>query len=696
VFSVHCAARTIRVVGDNNYPPYLFLGPDGKPQGYVVDTWKLWEKKTGVHVDLVATDWVLAQQRMSDGQADVIEMIFDTPERRAIYDFSAPYASVRVGIYTDHNVTGIVSPAGLRGFIVGVERGDACADRLRQAGVATLSEYTGYNRIIAAARANDIRIFCMDKLPADYYLYREHVQNRFMKAFDFYTAQFHRAVRKGDRPTLDLVEHGMSLITPQEREDLRRKWMGQPIGLGGYSSVFKLVSAALALAGLALVAWVYALRRAVRRRTRQLEFLSRYDPVTGLPNRQLLLDRIHQAIAGGDTPVAVLLVDLDNFKRINDNFGHPLGDELLKQVGERLKNLSGLIDSVARLSGDDFVLTVRTVEVGQVTAIAEQVRRALAQGYTLDGKEVFVSASVGVSLYPADGVDGVALLKNADSAMFRAKQSGRNSVAFYSAALSAQASNFITLGTSIRKAIEHNEFMLLYQPQCCLVTGRLHGVEALVRWRQDGRLVPPADFIAYAEEHGLIETLGGWVLRAACLQLSSWLADGLPSVRMAVNLSPRQLTGAGFLRTVEAALAEARVPGRLLELEITENAVVERGQATEEVLHGLRALGIDIAIDDFGTGYSSLGYLKHLPVSVIKIDKSFLSGIPEEENATQVITAIVAMAHAMKMRVVAEGVERPEQAAFLRDVGCDLAQGWLYGHPMRSGEIAELLRKTPA
>jgi diguanylate cyclase (GGDEF)-like protein len=687
------AATTLRVVGDNNYPPYLFIGPDGKPQGYLVDEWKLWQKKTGIKVEITLMDFATAQQMLLDGKADVIDPIFETPARAGRYDFSPSYANVGVGIYTDHSITGIAGASDLHGFTVGAERGDACVEKLRKAGVTSINQYTDYDDIIAAAQARDIRIFCMDDLPAAYYMYRRHAQQQFVRAFDFYSAGLHRAVRKGDAATLATVEKGMSLITDGERAQLRDKWMGQPLDLRSYETAFMILSGALATAGLVLLIWIYTLRRGVRRRTRELEFLTHFDTITGLPNRQLLLDRIDHAISQKDTPIAVLMVDLDNFKRINDSFGHPQGDKLLQEIAERLKTVSGPVNTVARLSGDDFVIVARAGEVEQVTLVAEEARRAIAQVCRLEGKDFFISASVGISMYPADGADGITLVKNADAAMFRAKQSGRNSIAFYSAALSAQASTFITLGASIRKAIEQNEFELLYQPQYCLATGQVHCVEALVRWRQDGRLIPPSDFIAYAEEHGLIEALGTWVLRTACLDLSGWLADGVPAIRMAVNLSPRQLACTDLLKTVNAALEDACLPPRLLELEITEGALVQSDPSTISVLRGLRALGIDVAIDDFGTGYSSLAYLRNLPVSVIKVDKSFLAGVPEERNAMQLITAIVAMSHAMKMRVVAEGVEREEQAAFLREIGCDLAQGWLFARPMRSSELRGTLRR---
>ncbi|MCX7514907.1 putative bifunctional diguanylate cyclase/phosphodiesterase [Frateuria hangzhouensis] len=685
------APRTLRVVGDNNYPPYLFIGPDGKPQGYAVDAWKLWEKKTGIKVELTATSWADAQHRLQSRQADVIDMIFRTPERAARLDFTRPFATVETAIYADRELTGIADASGLRGFVVGVQRGDACVERLHRAGVSSTRAYTSYADIIGAARSGDIRIFCMDRSPAEYYLYRLHAQDEFVKAFDFYGDRFRRGVRKGDAATLALVEQGMAKITPQERQQLQDKWMGQRVDLTGYASIFKTAASVLALVGIVLLAWIYSLRRAVRKRTRDLRFLAHYDPLTRLPNRHLLLDRINHALAQPGIALSVLLVNLDNFKRINDRFGHPLADQLLQQVAERLKALADPIDTVARLGGDDFVLTLRSSDVSQVTALAEQARQAIAAVLVLEGEEVFLSASVGASLYPHDGENGVVLLKNADTAMSRAKQSGRNIISFYRASLSAQASHFVTMGASIRRAMQRGEFELFYQPQHCLRSSRMQGVEALLRWRRDGELVLPAEFIPCAEELGLIEELGEWVMKTACRQLADWRARGAPALRMAVNLSARQLTSPGLVSAVESALAQARLPGDLLELEITESALVGSEAEISATLEAIRALGVRIAIDDFGTGYSSLAYLRHLPVTVIKIDKSFLDGAPEDPAAAEVIGAIVAMGHALNLTVVAEGVESAPQAAFLEEIGCDLAQGWFYSRAVAPEQIAKAL-----
>jgi diguanylate cyclase (GGDEF)-like protein len=687
-------ATTLRVVGDNNYPPYLFLGSDGKPRGYVVDVWQLWEKKTGIKVELTATNWADAQQRLLHGQADVIEMIFKTPAREALYDFSVPFTHVTAGIYSDAGITGISDASSLKGFQVGVERGDACVERLHDDGIANIRTFAGYADLIAAATRREIRIFCMDEYPADYYLYRLGVGNHFTKAFDYYSGEFRRGVRKGDIATLAMVQRGMALITDDEHAGLRRKWMGQPVDFTPYTRILGYGLLTGTLAGVALLIWIYTLRRAVERRTSDLDFLAHHDPLTGLPNRRLLIDRLHHAIAQHvDARIATLLINLDNFKRVNESFGHPAGDQLLRAVAERLLGCTPAANTVARLSGDEFVIMLSGhADPRAASAAAARILNAMAQPFTLNGEDLFVGASIGVSLYPDDGRDGVTLLKNAAAAMYRAKERGRNVFGFYNASLTEQASHLLQLGTSLRRALEREEFVLVYQPQIHVSSGRITGVEALIRWHSSSGLILPSQFIPFAEETGLIEPIGRWVLHTACEQLATWLAAGLPPVRMAVNLSPRQLASADLVAQVQAALDASQIPPQLLELEITEGALMAHGAAATEILTALRELGIGLAIDDFGTGYSSLAYLRHFPVELLKIDQSFMRGVPEEVSAVEIASAIVVMAHTLRMRVIAEGVENLQQWTFLQDIGCDYAQGWYLGRPMSAVDMELVLR----
>lgn len=691
--SMTARATTLRVVGDNNYPPYLFLGSDGKPRGYVVDAWQLWEKKTGIKVELTATNWADAQQRLLHGQADVIEMIFKTPERETLYDFSVPFTRVTVGIYSDAGITGINDSSSLKGFEVGVERGDACVERLHDDGIANVRTFAGYEDLIAAATRREIRIFCMDEYPADYYLYRLGESNHFTKAFDYYSGEFRRGVRKGDTATLARVQRGMALITDDELAALHRKWMGQPVDFNPYARIFGYALLTGTLAGIALLIWIYALRRAVERRTGDLDFLAHHDPLTGLPNRRLLIDRLHHAIAQHvDARLAVLLINLDDFKRVNESFGHPAGDQLLRAVAERLLGCTPAANTVARLSGDEFVMLCGHADPTAASAAAARILNAMAQPFTLNGEVLFVGASIGVSLYPDDGNDGVTLLKNAAAAMYRAKESGRNVFGFYNASLTEQASHLLQLGTSLRRALEQEEFELVYQPQIHVSSGRITGVEALIRWRSSSGLILPSQFIPFAEETGLIEPIGRWVLHTACEQLAAWLAAGLPPVRMAVNLSPRQLASVGLVKQVQAALNASQIPPQLLELEITESALMVHGAAATEILMALRELGIGLAIDDFGTGYSSLAYLRHFPVELLKIDQSFMQGVPEEAGAVEIASAIVVMAHTLRMQVIAEGVENLQQWTFLQSIGCDYAQGWYLGRPMSAADMEIVLR----
>lgn len=676
--------KVLRVVSDNNYPPYLFLGSDGKPRGYIVDEWKLWQQKTGIRVDLIATDWDDAQKMLLSGRADVIEMIFATPERERYYDFTAPYAKVTVGIYVDASISGIDNIDGLRGFEVGVERGDACVQHLQRDGIQHLRLFTGYADMIAAQARQDIRILCMDEFPANYYLYKLNRPTHLVKAFDYYTGEFRRGVRKGDLQTAVLVDRGMRMITRQERNALKRKWMGQPINFTPYAQFFGYALLALALVGIALTIWVYTLRRAVKRRTKDLGFLAYHDALTGLPNRYLLIDRLDHGIKqAGEANIAVLLIGLDNFKRVNESFGHAAGDLLLKEMAGRFMSNVTKIDTVARIGDDEFAVTMQgALDTTIISAAAEAILRVAAKPLPLNGSNIFVSASVGIGIYPGDGEDGASLLKHAYAAMDLAKRDGRNRFRFYRSNLTEQAQELLHLGTGLRRALDRNEFLLLYQPQVALATGQIIGVEALLRWQSEDSLINPDRFIPYAEETGLITPIGYWVLQTACHQLARWREEGLPALRMAVNLSPHQFASPDLVEYVTDALGASALPPEQLELEITEGTLMQQGDTVTSLLTRLRELGVSVAIDDFGTGYSSLAYLRHFPIALLKIDQSFMQGVPHDQSAVEITSTIVAMARNLHLGVLAEGVETVEQWEFLKSIGCGYAQGWYIGRPM--------------
>jgi len=381
---------------------------------------------------------------------------------------------------------------------------------------------------------------------------------------------------------------------------------------------------------------------------------------------------------------------------INDSLGHNAGDEILIGVASRLQSCVRTHDVVARFGGDEFVILLDDVGSDKdIGAVAQKVLDTLAPPFDIDGQSLYITASIGVSLYPNDGEDSTTLLKNADIAMYRAKELGKNTYQFYSADMSARAFERLTLESSLRHAIERNEFRLHYQPQIDSASGAILGVEALLRWQHpDFGLVAPAEFIPLLEETGLIVPAGEWVFHTACEQLRAWHAAGWPTLRMAVNLSPRQFQAAGLAMMVERWLATTGCDPGLVELEITENVLLRHAAATLDTLEALRSLGVRLAIDDFGTGYSSLSYLRRYSIDTLKIDRSFVHDVPGDADDSALASAIVVLGQSLKLNVIAEGVETEAQRDFLQQCGCRVMQGYLFSRPVPAADITQLLEKA--
>ena len=429
----------------------------------------------------------------------------------------------------------------------------------------------------------------------------------------------------------------------------------------------------------------------------RIKYLATHDVLTGLPNRasfNQLLDFSIKSARRNERKCAVLFVDLDRFKVINDSLGHAAGDALLIEVGHRLRNCVRESDVVVRLGGDEFIIMLNEVADNEHAAtVAQKVLVAIRPAFTLAGQECHTTASIGIAMFPADGADVETLTKNADVAMYRAKEDGKNNYCFFTEGVKTQSIELLMLETDLRHALERNQFSLHYQPKVDLATGQITGVEALLRWTHpDLGMLPPMQFIPLAEETGLIVPIGQWVLREACAQNMAWQRQGLPAVSMAVNLSPRQFIDESLLHDIDAALAVSGMPPELLQLEVTESMVMQNVPRAIKLLDTIQSRGIRLAIDDFGTGYSSMSLMKQFPIDTIKIDRSFVRDLPDDCEDKAIAQAIISMGKALGMTVVAEGVETSEQETFLRNHACDEMQGFLFSKPVPPEQMPDLLR----
>ena len=1134
-FTASCAAPPERaeltVVMDDNYPPYIFREANGTLNGLLVDSWKLWEMKTGIPVKLVASDWADAQKHMQAGQADVIDTIFKTDERERTLDFTPPYAEIPVSIYTHNTITGIADTETLRGFLIGVKAGDACISRLQREGLQTVQAYSSYETLVQAAIRGDVKVFCLDEPPANYFLYRDQADRDFKLAYRLYTGEFHRAVKKGDFATLRLVENGFSAFTPAETQSLHDKWMGSSLVDPNQARWLAFTLLGVIAVGGLLLLWVVTLRKMVRQRTEDLSatiqaipdtlfeldlegryhhcyaikpglllapakeligkivtevmpaeaaatclnalkeanekghssgqqielsvplgkhwfelsvarkglrsgantrfiLLSRniteqkrteaqikqqseqlrlisqatqeinaeldtrlvlrklvstalqitgatdgaaglmqngqmlfaeynmrgqlspidyrfnpghgvpgrvmqtlephlsndakndpyvipdiqkalgfvnlldipvisrqgallgcfelhnkrggfdatdvqlltglaasaaialentailatqkrvetelreseslkslvlnsainaiiatdshgvitvfnsgaetmlgyraselighetpelfHDPVetanrarklsqemgqdiapgfdtyvtkartsnapdqnewifirkdgsrffgqlsvtvindaagkacgylgiitditthkdseavirqlahfdllTGLPNRALLNDRMDYTLGRSkrnNEQFALMFLDLDRFKNVNDSLGHLIGDELLIQLTNRLKSALREEDTISRLGGDEFILLLPGTDTDGAARVASKLLEITSPPYHIGPHELTCTASIGVALYPADGDTFENLSMSADTAMYRAKKAGRNTFRFFTNEMQKSSARALQLENALRRALQNNELSLHYQPQLALANDHIVGAEALLRWKNaELGQVSPAEFILIAEDSGLILPIGEWVLRTAVRQMRTWLDSGLGLAVISVNLSAIQFRQATLIQRIMQILAEENLPARHLELELTESTAMDNPLAAMAVIDELHELGIHMAIDDFGTGYSSMSYLKRLRANRLKIDQSFVQDLFTNPEDEAIVTAIISLANSLGLKTIAEGVETKAQLDFLRARGCDEIQGYYFSKPLPAEEFEVFCRRA--
>jgi len=445
------------------------------------------------------------------------------------------------------------------------------------------------------------------------------------------------------------------------------------------------------------ITYLFEAEEQLREKEIRLDFIVRHDPLTRLPNRDYFFSRLEktmQAVSRTSGRAAVLLLDLDRFKNINESLGHDLGDRVLCNVATRLRECLRDSDLVARTGGDEFVIILEDVqEVAHIDIVARKIQKALSPLLDIDSYQLFVTGSLGISVYPEDGADAEALMKAADTALFRAKQKGRNTYQFYTPDMNARTCELLLMESSLRKGIEQGQLVLHYQPQVDLFTGHVCGMEALVRWNHPQRgMVSPGDFIPLAEETGLIVPMGEWVLREACRQNRRWQEIGFSPIRITVNISARQFLKGDLVQTVTNILEETGLEPNHLELEITESLIMDDVDSAICIMAQLAALGVHLAIDDFGTGYSSLAHLKRFPLTTLKIDRAFVKDLSNNEEDEAIVRAIVALAHSLDLQVIAEGIETDDQYCFLKEHGCEQGQGFLFSRPLPADQLRHFLR----
>ncbi len=824
------APKSIRVVLDDNYPPYIFRDSGGQVQGILKDLWDLWQLRTGITVDFRPMDWGKARATMESGHADVIDTIFDTEERRKIYDFSQPYATIEVPIFFHQSISGIKDAASIKGFTVGVKDGDACVDYLKAHGIDQLKFYPSYEAEVKAAIRQEIRVLCIDKPPAFYFFSREGVIDEFRYSPPLYVGEFHWAVAKGRLDLKHLVEEGFSRISADERAAIETRWMGAKLpgdvwpAAARYGSYVLLV---VALGIIALFIWNTALRRRVAARTAELELANkssresearyraltelsadwyweqdehlrmtsisrpntgqsdlelstfvghtrrdapgvvwnenelrrletitearqsfrkfeiggifaggsqRYltlsgepifdasgafkgyrgvgsditdrkrsedeiqrlafsDPLTGLPNRRLLMDRLEQAMVSAlrhGHQDALLFVDMDDFKTLNDSLGHDMGDQMLQQITQRVLTCVREGDTVARLGGDEFVVLLEDFSgspeeaAAQAEAVGRKIHGALRQTYQLGNRSYHSTASIGITLFGGAQRESIEEpLKRAELAMYKAKALGRDNLRFFEPGMRDAMNARATLETDLHEAVIQGQFLLYYQAQVD-AAAHLTGVEALARWLHPKRgLIAPAEFIPVAEASGLILPLGRWVMKTACRQLAAWAArPEMAHLSISVNVSARQFRLPNFVQEVLAILDATGANPKRLKLELTESLLLDNMKDIIAKMNALKGRGVCFSLDDFGTGYSSLSYLKRLPLDELKIDQGFVEDILTNPNDAAIARMVVALAQSMGLAVIAEGVETQAQCDALAGLGCHAYQGYLFGRPL--------------
>ncbi|WP_052470220.1 EAL domain-containing protein [Thiolapillus brandeum] len=701
-------AETAVKVGIYQNEPKVFLNREGQADGFFPRLLDRAAEQEGWTLDYVPCQWDDCLDKLQRGEIDLMPDVAYSNERAGRFLLSKEVVLSSWSVVYVRKGVDVPSLKELQGKSLAVVKGSiqyqALALRLRKLGVhVTFHEVNGFGDVFRL-----VKIGWVDAGLVNIYFGRRHADEFGLQMTNilakpsllmFAAAPGRQALLNAldarvrawkDDPDSFYYQNLHDWFSPLEEGRVLPVWIKWLFGIAF-------------LAGLVLLFLVLLFRSLVQLKTRELEdkarsleHLANHDLLTGLPNRKLFFDRLKQALRrvsrSGDL-LAVLYIDLDQFKQINDSFGHEVGDDVLKEVSKRLRASIREQDTIARLGGDEFAIVMEALKEPESTMYCvKRLQEALDEPLGVEPYQFIVTISIGISLYPQDGQDAHTLLRNADTAMFKAKEAGRSTFQYYVEEMTRAAIERSRMEADMHRALQEGQFRVCYQPQICLRTGRVVGFEALARWHhpQHGE-IPPGQFIPLAEDTGLILALGEWVMRTACRQFAQWRKEGMDTGLVSVNISALQLRGYALLDMVRDVVRETGFQTDWLELELTESFIMSHTQQAISVMTELRGLGVSLAVDDFGTGYSSLAYLKQLPLSKLKIDRSFITGIPEDENDVAIVRAIIALGKTLNLKIIAEGVEGEEQEEMLRQEQCDEVQGYFYARALEPDEAREFL-----
>ncbi|QQY79595.1 diguanylate cyclase (GGDEF)-like protein [Keratinibaculum paraultunense] len=693
----------IKVAGDNNFPPYEFVDDKGNYKGFNVDIMKAISETMNVEIQLIPMKWSEAVSALENHYVDAIQGMSRTPEREGKYLFTQSTIINSSAIFVRKDTEHIKDIEDLKGVRVAYQIGDINEDRIKDISGAIM--VPRYNQLegIKALLDGEVDAFIGNKIAAIYQLNKMKETNKVkIVGMPIGETAYGPVTYKGNEEVYELLNAGIDKIKEDGTYDkIYKKWFGDELSFGrfmllGYIKEIFIILLIITIIILGLYYWNKKLKIEVSKRTNELEIanknlmmqqqeiyrLAYFDPKTSLPNRLYFIEELNKNI-DKNIKLAVLYLNLDKFKHINNTLGHDIGDEILRLIGLRLEKLIGEGNLIARGEGDGFFILIKDLmDEGEAVDVAKRIIEDFKQPLIVEGYKLYLTTSIGIAVYPEAGITSSSLIKNAEAALYRAKDVGGNSYFIYDETIGIKEYENLTMLNELRQAVNNEEFVLYYQPKIDIKREKIIGMEALIRWNNPKRgLVFPDKFIPLAEDTGLIVPIGEWVLREACRQNKEWIQKGYKPRRISVNISARQFQYYNFLDTVSNILEETGLEPEYLGLEITETTAISDIEYTIDVLNRLKQLGVSVIMDDFGTGYSSLKYLREMSINEIKIDRAFIWDIETNEKNRAISRTITVLAKQFDILVTAEGVETKEQLDILKKIGCDKAQGYYFSKP---------------